>query len=304
MTSSRPQKHRNYCFTLNNYNDDDVLRLRQLKDDESVLYIVYGRETGSEGTRHLQGYLRAKNPRSFTWFKGIIGERAHIEPSKGSPAQNRKYCTKDGDFEEYGQIPPGQGTRTDLQSAIDDLRSSGSVKLLADKHPLVYLRYGRNIHAWATLVEAIPKRQWKTLVYVYVGPPGTGKSKRASEEAQAIGDVYYKPNGDWWDGYSGQPCVILDDFYGNLKYNELLNVCDRYPCKVPIKGAFVEFVSTHIYITSNKYVSQWYNREKIPSVQALFRRLTCYLELPANTRPWCETGFDATTCGYDTTIDY
>ncbi|KAL0152209.1 hypothetical protein M9458_051932 [Cirrhinus mrigala] len=53
----------------------------------------------------------------------------------------------------------------------------------------------------------------------------------------------------WWDGYDGQDNVIIDDFYGWIAYDELLRVCDRYPCKVPVKGAFVEFVAKWEFVT-------------------------------------------------------
>ena len=98
----------------------------------------------------------------------------------------------------------------------------------------------------------IPERDFKTEVRFYYGRPGSGKSRRAQQEAQATGGrIYYKPRGDWWDGYKQHECVIIDDFYGWIKYDDLLKICDRYPYQVPVKGSFEQFTSKYIWITSN-----------------------------------------------------
>lgn len=60
-----------------------------------------------------------------------------------------------------------------------------------------------------------------------------------------------------------------------MSCDELLRVCDRYPCKVPVKGAFVEFVAKNIYITSNWHVWEWYRFDGfVPS--AILRRINVY----------------------------
>ncbi|KAL0152206.1 hypothetical protein M9458_051929 [Cirrhinus mrigala] len=92
-----------------------------------------------------------------------------------------------------------------------------------------------------------------TKVFVFVGRPGCGKSKMAADLCTGSA-TYYKPRGPWWDGYDGHVNVVIDDFYGWMSCDELLRVCDRYPCKVPVKGAFAEFVARNVYITSNRHV--------------------------------------------------
>ena len=47
-------------------------------------------------------------------------------------------------------------------------------------------------------------------VWVLWGPSGTGKSRWV---AATWPDAFWKsPESKWWDGYSGQETVVLDDF--------------------------------------------------------------------------------------------
>lgn len=145
---------------------------------------------------------------------------------------------------------------------------------MAEEHPTVYIKYFRGIRELQRIIIPIKPRNFRTNVYVFVGEPGSGKSAGV---AACIGEesFFYKSSGKWWDGYAQQKHVILDDFYGDLPYAELLKVCDRYPHKVEVKGGFEEFVSQCIWITSNKLIDDWYHFEKFKP-EAIYRRLTKY----------------------------
>ena len=144
--------------------------------------------------------------------------------------------------------------RSDLESVVSAIQNgTNTTQGIAELYPAAFIRYFRGINEYLKHVSPVAPRSFKTLLYVYWGPPGTGKSRRALQEATNIDaeSIYYKPRGLWWDGYKQQRCVIVDDFYGWIKYDELLKITDRYPYKVQVKGGFEEFTSTHIWITSN-----------------------------------------------------
>lgn len=62
------------------------------------------------------------------------------------------------------------------------------------------------------------------------------------------------------DGFTEESdCVTMDDFYGWLKYDELLKIADRYSYRVPVKGSFANFMAKTLVITSNKPISNWYH---------------------------------------------
>jgi len=77
--------------------------------------------------------------------------------------------------------------------------------------------------------------------------------------------------GTWWDGYSGQPVVVIDEFYGWLGYDFLLRLLDRYSFAVETKGGSVSFTSKLVIFTSNKPPSEWYRN--IQDLGPLLRRI-------------------------------
>lgn len=104
------QRSKRWLFTLNNYTEEEESMLRGLLTTSIVTYLVFGHETGENGTPHLQGYCETNSRCGLRKMKGIIGERAHLEKANGSSEQNRTYCTKqdaDGFFEDGVMMSQG-----------------------------------------------------------------------------------------------------------------------------------------------------------------------------------------------------
>jgi len=98
------QKARAACYTVNNYTEEDLEMLRALEG--KCRYHVIGKEIApATGTPHLQGYIYFTNAKTFSAFKKLLPKGAHIELAVATAKQNREYCTKGGDFEEYGIFP-------------------------------------------------------------------------------------------------------------------------------------------------------------------------------------------------------
>jgi len=90
----------------------------------------------------------------------------------------------------------------------------------------------------------------------------------------------------WWDGYSYEYTVIIDEFYSWLKYNFVLQLFDRYRLRVETKGCTLPFLSRRIILTSNTPVDRWY--PNIEDKGALMRRITAVYQFPLETTPaWC-----------------
>ncbi len=109
---------RNWCFTVNNYKQQDVDILLGSKEYK---YILIGRETGHGGTPHLQCYVQWRLRKMLTGVKKVHST-AHWEIAKGSYEQNREYCTKGNDWEERGEPTiNGKHTKANLADAVFDL---------------------------------------------------------------------------------------------------------------------------------------------------------------------------------------
>ncbi len=104
---------KHWCFTINNYNDADLLRVATFAE-ASCDYLIYGKEIGISGTPHLQGYLQLKLRQRLPFLKNGLHPTAHFEIARGTPQQASDYCEKEADFTKFGELIVGQGKRSDI----------------------------------------------------------------------------------------------------------------------------------------------------------------------------------------------
>lgn len=160
---------RRFCFTLNNYTSGDVERLSAL--GPLVKYLVFGREVGESGTPHLQGFVIFNSGVSLRSAKSKIGDRAHLEVTRGSSKQASEYCKKDGDVQEYGTCPHSSGQRSDWDGYKEWVYSLGRVPSrleIVREWPSLYARYKRAcieyaeaIAPAAVLTDSAPRDGWQ-----------------------------------------------------------------------------------------------------------------------------------------------
>jgi len=103
-------QYKAWCYTLNNYTEEDVERLQGLVD--GVEYHVFGKEVGGSGTPHLQGFIKFEKRKRCMAVKALIGSNPHVEYAH-HPNQAAQYCKKDADYFEHGTLE-GAGKRTDI----------------------------------------------------------------------------------------------------------------------------------------------------------------------------------------------
>lgn len=282
------RKARHTCWTLNNWTEAELERLRDYAQKE-CRYVCWSQEIcPTTGTPHLQGYTAWENPRSLEKFRLTISERLHYEPyTQGSAQQNRAYCLglvekkgfkQNPTFEEVGELPV-QGERTDWATARSHLQAGQSVVSVIDAQPQL-LPAIRSLERYRTLATSKPLHR-DVKVIVFIGPSGTGKTRGAYNISP---DLYSKPEGHWWDGYAGEKTILLDDYYGDIPYSQFLKVLDRYPLSLPQKGTFIYAQWDTVIITSNQHPRNWYPQG---FTDALERRIT-HLEIQYNPDAPCK----------------
>jgi len=260
-------RFRNWCFTLNNYSDDEYEEVWNTK----CKYLVIGKEIGENGTPHLQGYIEFENGKTLTAIKKI-NSRIHWESRRGTSKQASDYCKKDNNFKEQGMIA-SQGHRTDLDEVT-------SLVLQKDFNPLEYASTYVKYHSGLDKLIGLtyPARDSKPQVHWLHGKAGTGKTRYVIDNYT---DVYIKDHTKWWNGYKQQEVILIDDFDSHLwEFRVLLLVLDRYPYQGEYKGGYINVNSPIIYVTCEFHPSKYWKDNDLAQVS---RRLDSITELTATS---------------------
>jgi len=293
-------QYRNFCFTWNNPPFEGGNVVEPLFDAAKMHYLVYQYELGENGTYHWQGYCELKNRKRLNQLKDMIGSNSiHVEPRRGTAKQASDYCKKDdtrvpgGVFYEHGEMKETTpGARQDIEAFRDDILSGKRKRDLLDDHCLPMAKYPKFYQMVRGL--EMPERENRLKVYLLIGPPGCGKTRSVYEayKGEKKKDLFRVPlsNGTmWFDGYDGQPAILIDDFTGEITLKNFLNIIDVYPIQVPVKGEHVWWMPDKIYITTNIYPRNWYKWEnRVIQYRAMARRFHAvfdFFEMEVNADP-------------------
>lgn len=251
-----------------------------------VTYAIYQREM--ENHEHFQGYMELDGQYTFNIMHSWPGfEVAHFEPRRGSQKIALAYCSKPNvDFPDdvtfiegpwiYGE-KKNQGQRSELMLIQRELNDGASIGRIAMDHFPEYIRFHKAFGEYRNL--RCERRNWEMDVQIYVGYTGCGKTRRAYD---LYGDSLYKQcNGRWFGGYDGEETVLIDEFIGErFTWPFLLQLTDRYPMTVEVKGSEVPFTSRRIIFTSNLPPETWFPQQDFaPLARRVSRRVTWTLPL-------------------------
>lgn len=277
-----------WCFTLHSPTPDAN---DHPKNWQGYKYLIYQLEQCPDtGRYHWQGYVIWHRKKTLAACKKIH-DTAHWEPRNGPHEKARDYCKKEdtrvagddlgNDFDpgphEFGD-EPAPGTRVDLlelKAAVDD----GASELeLYNQNFGSMVRNGNGILRYRSLI--IAPRNTKTEVAVFYGPTGTGKTYYIQQNIPQDKCFWLSRargrDDPWMDGYDPavHEHVVLDDFYGWIRWDTLLRMLDAYPLRLEIKGGTVVFKPKYIWITSNNKPEDWYNTMKLgQDFATLLRRI-------------------------------
>lgn len=268
-----------WCFTLNNYSEDEYIGIRERAVLETA-YCIIGKETGEQGTAHLQGYCILKVRKRLSGVKAVVGERSHCEIAKGSPQDNVTYCSKEGDYWEQGDRPASRTKkRTRDEVATDFIKAIGEqdVESFRTENPGVWAWDGKRLVENYCLSKPTIHRPNVRVVWLW-GKPGCGKSRAAHER---LDSAYLKdPRTKWWNGYMLEPTAIIDDFGPNgIDLNHLLRWFDRYKCLVEVKGSMIPLYVEKFIVTSNFHPCDVFKDKdgnENAQMAALMRRMKVY----------------------------
>lgn len=280
-----------WCWTWNAAADDAddwaaaVDAPVALFDAGSMGYLVYQVEKGEHV--HLQGYVALLKKKRLRQVVKLLGGHVHVERTRGTPAQAADYCKKAdsrlaGPWE-WGTAPDSRGLKSPTALAVDAVLAGTPLTTVALAHPMAWVRSYRGLASLAAAMAApTPATQYKPCsTTVLWGPTRTGKTKAAMTSLCKDGRLPFMlpmGGGFWFDGYQGQDTLVIDDFYGQIKFSDLLNVLDDQVHQYPVKGGFIYSAWTRVFITSNSHPDDWWHesRGSIPaaSMAAMMARLS------------------------------
>lgn len=246
-------RSRAWCYTLNNYSEDDERILGAL----DCVYHTYGRERGQLGTPHLQGFIYFADGKSLSTVRRLLGGRAHCEAKSRHSSFDDciRYCHKDGDFVVVGKAPQdqrekGQAEESRWADALENAKTANFDAIPGDIYLRCYSAIKRVAQDHAAEATPLAEREFYG-VWIH-GPPRTGKSHSVRTLNVPI---YLKGINKWWCGYKDERIVVIDEF--EPKHSEFMTAflktwVDRWPFTCEFKGGNVRSIRPEwVVVTSN-----------------------------------------------------
>lgn len=281
-----------FVFTLNNWTQQEYQYLTE-EFAPTVKWMIIGKETGENGTSHLQGACILGTRMAFSKLKMLTGfKRSHIETMRGKPEDSRIYCSKQ-DLQPFvlGTLPT-PGKRNDLHDVVERIRGGENLKSLAgdDEGGLAIVKFHKGLTVLRSLTRAV--RDEKPSVFWLWGATGVGKTRMAFKAGRALSrfslrscdDIWISSGGlRWFDGYDGQTVAILDDFRNKhvTSFAFFLRLLDRFPVLVEFKGGSVQWTPQYIFVTCPYSPERCFSKrgEHVPEdIEQLHRRLSAVFE--------------------------
>lgn len=224
----------------------------------------------TEGS-HLHAFIEFKkaktirNPRTFDW-KGYHANICKKKNAKTGWAAGVAYCTKEDqtpfirgfDMEEYFKASKQKrkylGQKLNAGMTLQELvkefpEQRWSIPTLKKAEDILKAPSGDPI-GWDRPSENI----W------ICGPPRIGKSYWAHNGWDH--PFYLKNQNKWWDGYSGEETIVIDDFRTPLLAAKLINWAGEYKQFGETKGGHVPLQHKRVIITSNFRIDELFKGEE------------------------------------------
>lgn len=233
-------------------------RCLEFLQEKKIQEAVVAEELHEDGTPHLHAYVKLdtgvvlKQAPTFFDFDGFHG---NYQPARSWRAV-QEYVKKDGNFVTYNidiesaSHKRAKRNRELLERPVHELVDEGLISLqtspVIKRAKLVYEESKNSTFK----IDHTQKRG----VWIY-GPPGVGKSYKVRQDYP---DIYIKAQNKWWDGYTGQKTVLMDDFdrLGECLSHYMKIWADVYETTGEVKGGSVNLTYDKLVITSNYSIDE------------------------------------------------
>jgi len=274
--------------TVNMASDEDLedLPVAWVSQWEHIKYAVWQLEVGEQGVTHWQLYVNFGRSVRLGFVKSLRGlERCHAKPRVKSKLACVEYCSKperldgpywypsEGAVRRHASI--AQGQRHDIEGLAAGVKAGMTDAEIADVMPVMIIKYSKGIDALR--LASTPSQRLGNEIdsVVYLGPTGTGKSRRLRLGCPEGPAWYWVSPGKWFDNYAGQPGLVFDEFRDFwIPYYMLLRLLDVGPYMVERKGGHLHMRAFRFRFSTNVHPKAWYRgrQGKVPWPQDPLRR--------------------------------
>lgn len=282
---------RRWVFTLNSPSIDEYRLIREFIECKCKWGVI-GFEYVTRS--HLQGGFRMKDAvtRSALSKKPAL-RHCWLGVARGTEEHVREYSIKQGHFIEIHPeaYSAGQGTRTDIDSAVSRVRDEGMSGLssLIAENPMFYVRYHSGLEKLASRALAKRNLSEPPEVVWFMGMSGHGKTYQAQKAAQAACDLispgvsYYEWNTDnypWFGGYTGEKVMLLNEFRSSnsrgmkIPMQTFCKMWDVLSFACEQKNGEVQLQCSKFYITCTQHPSAMYTDTVAEPIAQFLRRIT------------------------------
>lgn len=296
----RDTQCRKWLITINNPKDhfcSHELIKSYLANLKSVDYWCMADEIGlKDQTYHTHVFVHARSGIRFSTLKNLFVS-AHLDPAKGTSAQNRDYVAKtgkwegdpkqdtrvEGTFEESGTCPMERpGARNDLADLYSMIKSGMSDYEILEDMPDALSNVERLDKVRQIIRSERYRKEYRNLEVSYIfGDTGVGKTRSVMdafgyENVYRVTD-YLHP----FDGYHGQDVLCFEEFRSSVPIADMLKYLDGYPLELPCRYNNKHACYTQVYIISNIKLHEQYTysqRNEYKTWLAFLRRLNFVIE--------------------------
>lgn len=300
---TNPQARR-WVFTMYEMEMYEQLKHCFSKAGVNIRFMCYQGETApSTGRDHIQGYVefpkvmrRSGVRKLFKQADGTLYHKFWMEPAAGKVDHNIRYCTKNASsLDKYPPVILGepakksQGKRTDLGAVAELILNGSTVDQVAEILPTHYIKFHKGIEKLAAIQQVKLRGTYvpNMTVNVLYGDAGSGKTRRVFDNhgPQNCFTPIWSGSKFWFNGYTNQKVLLINEFYGQCRTSTLQELLDKYRLPIETKGGIVTSQWDTIYITSNCHPKDWYRSwENIPTKveKSIIRRISTitYLKNP------------------------
>ena len=309
MAQDKSERARSWFCVLNNPEDNleylknkspeeqiKLLRIRWLEEHGDNAACAFAYCVSASGLKHIHAVLEKPSKVSFDRVREFLGNKGHIEATRGTKKQAEDYINKRGAFAEKGEkiicieyageIAGSQGRRNELD-AIEDLLSQGKrPNEIFEELGLRSRRYEAIIKGafFDKKIKDTPRRR-PVDVFWHVGVSGSGKSEGFNNDPRPDDMLFFLAGEDVgkngaFDLYQGEEVLWIDELKGgHIKYSRLLTLCDglKMPLQCRYKNGFQlwnEVNITSIFTVDEMYKNMVQDEDKkIDSIEQIKGRI-------------------------------